>query len=206
MTAEQQLTDLAMAMSYDDVMTLLEHSKRLGTSFDVRAFEALYTSVDAIPEPLLMPLVTHAMAPKKGAMWRGPKDTGAFTLETHNRSYLLKGHVTGGELAGKVTVVAEGVVIHGMFDRGAPDGVWHTDHAFTNTLLSEEKYVDGLRQGVSVYYYDLPTGVPTDGGGAKRYELDYVNNTPVAWRLFHPDGSLEDSGNVVEGEMVRPPQ
>ena len=103
---------------------------------------------------------------------------------------------------GKVTVVVDDVVVHGMFDRGAPDGVWRTDHASANTLLSEETYVDGLRQGVSMYYYDLPAGVPADGGGAKRYELDYVNDEPVAWRLFRPDGSVERTGQVVAGAMV----
>lgn len=202
MTAEQQMTDLAMAMAYNDVMTLLEHSQRLRASFDVNAFEALYTPSEAVPETLLTPLVTHAMAPEEGTLWRGPMDTGAFTLETPDRAYLLHGHVVGGELAGKVTVVSDDVVVHGSFDRGAPDGVWRTDHAFANTLLSEETYVDGLRQGVSMYYYDLPAGVPAEGGGAKRYELDYVNDEPVAWRLFRPDGSVERTGQVVEGAMV----
>lgn len=202
MTAEQQLTDLAMAMAYDDVLALLEHSPRLRSSFDVGAFQALYTPSGALPETLLMPLVKHAMAPKEGALWRGSMETGAFTLETPDRSYLLHGHVVGGELAGKVTVVTDELVVHGMFDRGAPDGVWRTDHAFANTLLSEETYVDGLRQGVSIYYYDMPTGVPAGGGGAKRYELDYVNDTPVGWRLFRPDGSVERTGQVVAGSMV----
>lgn len=202
MTAEHQLTDLAMAMSYDDVIVLLEHSPRLRASFDVDAFAALYTPAEAVPEPLLMPLVNHAMAPEEGALWRGPMDTGAFTLETPDRSYLLHGHVIGGGLAGKVTVVTDDRVVHGSFDRGAPDGVWRTDHAFANTLLSEETYVDGLRQGVSTYYYDLPEGVPAEGGGSKRYELDYVNDEPVAWRMFRPDGSVERKGQVVAGSMV----
>lgn len=196
------MTDLAMAMAYDDVMVLLEHSPRLRASFDVDAFTSLYTPSEAVPETLLMPLVTHAMAPEEGTLWRGPMDTGAFTLETPDRAYLLHGHVYGGELVGKVTVVDDDVVVHGMFDRGAPDGVWRTDHASANTLLSEETYVDGLRQGVSMYYYDLPEGVPEDGGGAKRYELDYVNDEPVAWRLFRPDGSVERTGQVVAGAMV----
>lgn len=191
-----------MAMAYDDVFALMELSPRLRASFDLDAFQALYTPSEAVPETLLMPLVKYAMAPEEGALWRGPMDTGAFTLETPDRAYLLHGHVYGGELAGKVTVVADDVVVHGMYTRGAPDGVWRTDHGATTTLLSEETFVDGLRQGVSMYYYDLPAGVPEAGGGAKRYELDYVNDEPVAWRLFRPDGSVERTGQVVAGTMI----
>jgi hypothetical protein len=202
MTTAQLLTDLAMAMSYDDVVTLMEHSPRLRASFDMNAWTALYTPSGSLPETLLMPLVNHAMAPSKGALWRGPMDTGAFTLETPDRAYVLHGHVQGGELAGKVTVVTEDMIVHGLYNRGVPDGVWHTDHAFTTSLLSTETYVDGLRQGASMYYYDLPKGVTAEGGGSKRYELDYVNDTPVAWRLFRPDGSVEKLGKVVDGTMV----
>ena len=202
MTTQQFLTDMAMDLSYDDVMVLVKHSERVRASFDVDAFKALYLPTDAVPPTLTQPLVDHAMAPAEGALWRGPTDTGAFTLETHDRTYVLHGHVQYGELAGRVTAVVDDMVVHGLYTRGVPDGVWRTDHAHTTTLLSEETYVDGLRQGVSMYYYDLPMGVPAEGGGDKRYELDYVNDTPVAWRLFRPDGSVERAGRVEGGSMV----
>ena len=202
MTTQQFLTDMAMNLSYDDVMVLAKYSERFRASFDVDAFKALYLPTEAVPPTLTQPLVDHAMAPAEGTLWRGSTDTGAFTLETHDRAYVLHGHVQYGELAGRITAVVDDMVVHGLFARGVPDGVWHTDHAQTVTRLSEETYVDGLRQGVSMYYYDLPMGVPAEGGGVKRYELDYINDEPVAWRLFHPDGSVERAGQVVAGTMV----
>lgn len=201
--ADAVLIDLAMTLSYNDVHALIQHSPRLRNSFDLRAFDALYQPATTLPPPLLQPLQTFAQAPTQTPLWwRGPTDTGSFTLETADRSYVLHGHVYAGELAGKITAVTDQVVLHGRFSRGVPDGVWHTDHTPTTTRLSEETYVDGMRQGVSSYYYDLAQPIPPAGGGAKRYELEYVNNEAVQWRLMDASGRVERSGRVDAGSFV----
>lgn len=193
-TVDDNLTMLATALSYDDIIALRK-SPRLGKVFNFDAFLAMYIPSTSVPSQLMKPLEEHCMVPHGKTYWRGSLDTGRFTLETPDRSYLLHGHVVGGELAGNITVISRDNLLQGTYDNGRQSGTWIIKNDIESTTISQETYVGGLRQGTSYYYYDVmqqpkkQTVLPT-----KMYEVDYVNDKPDTWRLFRTDGSLDATG------------
>ena len=186
MSVELFMKELVNAMSYDDVHALLKASPRLAREFDHEVFEAFYKPIDAIPSQVLEPLATYAFAPvdQEELLWRGEMETGTFTLETPNRSYLLRGRVQYGDLDGTFHAVLDNtIVLSGSFSNNKPNGTFHMEDIDTSMSLSKEVYVDGLKQGTSEYYYDI-TKDASQGVSYKMYEVDYVNDESVHERKY----------------------
>jgi hypothetical protein len=183
MSVEEFLHELGNALSYNDIHMLLHSSPRLARFFSEDTLDSIYTRADAIPRMLTEPLVKYAYAPEgESLLWRGPMDTGSFSLETPDRSYVLNGHVQYGELAGTFTAVFEDeMVIQGAFSSNLPNGVFIVEDISTSLPVSKETYVDGVKQGTAEYYYDIKKD-NSESMPYKVYEVDYVNDEAVHTR------------------------
>lgn len=193
---------VADALAYDDLVSLLTTRPRLAAQVPVDLLAQMYVQADALPPTWLEALRTVGRA-RGELLWTGATDTGEFSLETPDRAYHGVGTVNYGELAGAYTASFDGLVLKGMFYESKPVGMWTLEHDTSSTILSEEPYVDGLRQGTARYWFDLAAGVPAEGAQPTPvYVLDYVNDVPVRYRLLAPDGGVVRQGAVVDGAFV----